>query len=491
VLATTGAGTFRLARDWRTHGARAASRRVPRSRMDPPGAPSGSGRGEKRPASDPADASELFKRGGPKSIRASAAPRADAGNRRPAFDAEGAGDDGRRLCATNADADDDKLDGAVLEGAHARVSGETATEFASVDGGGSLSSRPRLLAKFKTLCVALNRRLSSNADNVTVAVWRSELGVAEVLRPRGKHMNRMGYVLGAQTFLFPEEIAFLVETERAALLRSKNDREPLSLRAARALCVAGHSRTNESRKISSDLYLVYAHLARRGYVVRRYGAPWNAEWKNDHSSPKRFARNKSDHAFYAGAGSVWRDDANDTTCDTIKTETIDEIDETETHIYERNANQSSNPAWYPSKRRWLTPNADETAETARDEKDFSAKRRRPTASASEGRASMCVASPAFRAYAPNGNFSKKNPGEPLFYVFLERRSEKEHSLKNGATKTKTKTTSSPSAPSFRAAAAAAAALRREVGEAHLEGKVAWASVAGGVVVLHGFEDIRQ
>jgi hypothetical protein len=459
--------------------------------MDPPGAPSGSGRGEKRPASDPADASELFKRGGPKSIRASAAPRADAGNRRPAGDAEGAGDDGRRLCATSADADDENIDGAVLEGAHAHVSGETATESVSVVDGGSLSSRPRLLAKFKSLCAALNRRLSSNADNVTVAVWRSELGVAEVLRPRGKHMNRMGYALGAQTFLFPEEIAFLVETERAALLRSKNDREPLSLRAARALCVAGHSRTNESRKISSDLYLVYAHLARRGYVVRRYGAPWNAEWKNDHSSPKRFARNKSDHAFYTGAGSVWREDANDTTCDTIKTETNDEIDETETHIYERNANQSSIPAWYPSKRRWLTPNADETAETARDEKVFSAKKKRPTASASEGRAPMCVASPAFRAYAPNGNFSKKNPGEPLFYVFLERRSEKEHSLKNGATKTKTKTTSSPSAPSFRAAAAAAAALRREVGEAHLEGKVAWASVAGGVVVLHGFEDIRQ
>ena len=454
--------------------------------MDPPGAPSGSGRGEKRPASDPADASELFKRGGPKSIRASAAPRADAGNRRPAGKDEGAGDDGRRLCATSADADDENIDGAVLEGAHARVSGETATESVSVVDGGSLSSRPRLLAKFQTLCAALNRRLSSNADNVTVAVWRSELGVAEVVRPRGKHMNRMGYVVGAQTFLFPEEIAFLVETERAALLRSKNDRTPLSLRAARALCVTGHSRTNESRKISSDLYLLYAHLARRGYVVRRYGAPWNAEWKNNHSSPKRFARNKNDHAFYAGAGSVWREDANDTTCDTIKTETNDEIDETETHIYERNANQSSNPAWYPSKRRWLTPNADETAETARDEKDFSAvgTKKRPTASASEGRASMCVASPAFRAYAPNGNFSKKNPGEPLFYVFLEQSGEK-------ATKTKTKTTSSPSAPSFRAAAAAAAALRREVGEAHLEGKVAWASVAGGVVVLHGFEDIRQ
>jgi hypothetical protein len=96
------------------------------------------------------------------------------------------------LCATSADADDENIDGAVLEGAHAHVSGETATESVSVVDGGSLSSRPRLLAKFKSLCAALNRRLSSNADNVTVAVWRSELGVAEVLRPRGKHMNRLG-----------------------------------------------------------------------------------------------------------------------------------------------------------------------------------------------------------------------------------------------------------------------------------------------------------
>ena len=66
--------------------------------MDSPGAPSGSGRGEKRPASDAADA-DLFKRGGPKSIRASAAPRWTPGTTRG--DAGGAGDDGSRAPATS------------------------------------------------------------------------------------------------------------------------------------------------------------------------------------------------------------------------------------------------------------------------------------------------------------------------------------------------------------------------------------------------------
>ena len=465
--------------------------------MDPPGVPSGSGRGEKRPASDPADASELFKRGGPKSIRASAAPRADAGNRRPAGDAEGAGDDGRRARATNADADDEKLDGA-REGAVLRVSGETATDDAD---GGSLRSRPRLLAKFRALCVALARRLSAHADNVTVAVWREELGVAEVLRPRGKHMNRMGYVVGARTFLFPEETAFLVETERLALLASLNPRdgEPLSLRAARALCVGAprHGSPRGSR-ISSDLYALYAHLARRGYIVRRYGAPWNAESKNEREKLLH-KKKQNHHAFYAGAGSVWRDAAaradedekdtetvvvaSDTARDTIQNET-----ETTDARYDTNASPGSVPAWYPSARRWLSPSAGAAAGPgpgpgpARDETVFSAEtKKRPTASAS-GRASARVASPAFRAYAPNGNFSKKNPGEPLFYAFLEQSGEEESTKKK---------TSETRAPSFRAAAAAAAALRREVGEDRLEGKVAWASVAGGVVVLHGFEDIRQ
>ena len=302
-------------------------------------------------------------------------------------------------------------------------------------------------------------------------------------------MNRMGYVVGARTFLFPEETAFLVETERLALLQSLNPRdgEPLSLRAARALCVGAprHGSPRGSR-ISSDLYALYAHLARRGYVVRRYGAPWNAESKNG----EKLLHKKNHHAFYAGAGSVWRDAAARADADEKDTETVvvasdtarDTIQneaETTDARYDTNASPGLVPAWYPSARRWLSPSAGAAAEPgpARDETVFSAEtKKRPTASAS-GRASARVASPAFRAYAPNGNFSKKNPGEPLFYAFLEQSGEEE--------------SSETRAPSFRAAAAAAVALRREVGEDRLEGKVAWASVAGGVVVLHGFEDIRQ
>ena len=271
--------TFRAARGWRTPGARATSGRVARSRMDSPGAPSGSGRGEKRPASDAADASDLFKRGGPKSIRASAAPRVDAGGR-PAGDAEGAGDDGSRARRPRADADAEDGDGAP--GSAGVCPGGSRARADDADGG-SLRSRPRLLAKFRALCGALARRLSAHADNVTVAVWRAELGVAEVLRPRGKHLTRMGYQVGTRAFLFPEETAFLVETERCALLASAESATPLSLRAVRALCV-GTVRASKSPKtlnprptVSGDAYALYAHLARRGYVVRRFGAPWSAD----------------------------------------------------------------------------------------------------------------------------------------------------------------------------------------------------------------------
>ena len=247
--------------------------------MDSPGAPSGSGRGEKRPASDAADASDLFKRGGPKSIRASAAPRVDAGGR-PAGDAEGAGDDVSRARRPRADADAEDGDGAP--GSAGVCPGGSRARADDADGG-SLRSRPRLLAKFRALCGALARRLSAHADNVTVAVWRAELGVAEVLRPRGKHLTRMGYQVGTRAFLFPEETAFLVETERCALLASAESATPLSLRAVRALCV-GTVRASKSPKtlnprptVSGDAYALYAHLARRGYVVRRFGAPWSAD----------------------------------------------------------------------------------------------------------------------------------------------------------------------------------------------------------------------
>ena len=481
--------------------------------MDSPGAPSGSGRGEKRPASDAADASDLFKRGGPKSIRASAAPRVDAGGR-PAGDAEGAGDDGSRARRPRADADAEDGDGAP-ESAGVQTGGSRARAEILADGG-SLRSRPRLLAKFRALCGALARRLSAHADNITVAVWRAELGVAEVLRPRGKHLTRMGYQVGTRAFLFPEETAFLVETERCALLARAESAVPLSLRAVRALCVGtvrGSSKAektdeNNALTVSGDAYALYAHLARRGYVVRRFGAPWSAD--------ARFWR-----SFFA------KRETNETMSNTTETmETSNRAGSvSNTRVFAKAAKAGDarilDPTrvsaektharvgpWYLSARRWLdatnekdanrrsSPNASAgdaasegtgpdpdpdigiTCLTKRDRSSIDAIASRATnVSVSPNKLRLkrhtTLPSPAFRAYAPNGNFSRKNPGPVACVAFLAEAAR---------------------APSIRAAAEAALEMRMrdysELGfQESLEGKIAWASVDGGVVVTHGFETV--
>jgi hypothetical protein len=474
--------------------------------MDSPGAPSGSGRGEKRPASDAADASDLFKRGGPKSIRASAAPRVDAGGR-PAGDAEGAGDDGSRARRPRADADAEDGDGAPGS-AGVRPGGSRAR--ADDADGGSLRSRPRLLAKFRALCGALARRLSAHADNVTVAVWRAELGVAEVLRPRGKHLTRMGYQVGTRAFLFPEETAFLVETERCALLASAESAAPLSLRAVRALCVGTFraSKTeNDAPTVSGDAYALYAHLARRGYVVRRFGAPWSAD--------ARFWR-----SFSAKRETIETTETTETTetietsnrAGSVVTRVFAETKAGDTRVLDRCVSAEKMHArvgpWYLSARRWLdatkendarrsspnafarsdasegtgpdpdpgTPGTPGTCLSKRDRYRSSIDATATNVSVSRGALRLkrrTLPSPAFRAYAPNGNFSRKNPGPVACVAFLAEAAR---------------------APSIRAAAEAALALRMrdysELGNSEsLEGKIAWASVDGGVVVLHGFETV--
>ena len=476
--------------------------------MDSPGAPSGSGRGEKRPASDAADASDLFKRGGPKSIRASAAPRADAGNRRPAGDAEGAGDDGSRARRPRADADAEDGDGAPGS-AGVRPGGSRAR--ADDADGGSLRSRPRLLAKFRALCGALARRLSAHADNVTVAVWRAELGVAEVLRPRGKHLTRMGYQVGTRAFLFPEETAFLVETERCALLASAESAAPLSLCAVRALCVGtvrASKTENNAPTVSGDAYALYAHLARRGYVVRRFGAPWSADarfWRS-------FSAKRETMETMETMETIETTETIETSnrAGSVVTRVFAEAKAGDARILDRCVSAEEMHArvgpWYLSARRWLdatkendarrsSPNAfagDASEGTGPDPDPGTpgtclSKRDRSYRSSIDASAMMNVSvsrgalrlkrrtlpSPAFRAYAPNGNFSRKNPGPVACVAFLAEAAR---------------------APSIRAAAEAALALRMrdysELGNSEsLEGKIAWASVDGGVVVLHGFETV--
>jgi len=152
----------------------------------------GDGVGSKRPA--PADAATLFKRG-PKAMRVVHQP----------------GD------ATTG-ADDRDGEGKVRRGSDVARTGQSNS---SRDG--SLASHPRLAARLRALCSALERPAGAHPNNLSIARWHATNDtklpyVAELVRTRGKHFTKFGHVCGARTYLLPEEVLFLVETERLAVV---------------------------------------------------------------------------------------------------------------------------------------------------------------------------------------------------------------------------------------------------------------------------------
>ena len=92
----------------------------------------------------------------------------------------------------------------------------------------------------------------ASASALPCAVWRPEVSRAEVVRTRGRHFHRFGCARGDATWLFPEECAFLVETERLALFMRESDEEPASVRAVYALCARSG--------VSREEYLAYGYL---------------------------------------------------------------------------------------------------------------------------------------------------------------------------------------------------------------------------------------
>ena len=153
----------------------------------------GDGLGSKRPA--PADAATLFKRG-PKAMRVVHQP----------------GD------ATTG-ADDRDGEGKVRRGSDDVA--RTGQSNSSRDG--SLASHPRLAARLRALCSALERPAGAHPNNLSIARWHATNDaklpyVAELVRTRGKHFTKFGHVCGARTYLLPEEVLFLVETERLAVV---------------------------------------------------------------------------------------------------------------------------------------------------------------------------------------------------------------------------------------------------------------------------------
>ena len=133
------------------------------------------GAGSKRPART--DASALFKRGGPKAMRPAHRP-GDAAGRAGWGGPDEEGDDRR----------DDEW-------------GCATTTTATGGGGevepsrdGSLASHPRLAAKLRALCSALERPAGAHPNNLSVARWTATGDaalpfVAELLRTRGKHFT--------------------------------------------------------------------------------------------------------------------------------------------------------------------------------------------------------------------------------------------------------------------------------------------------------------
>jgi len=241
----------------------------------------------------------------------------------------------------------------------------------------------------------------SSATILPCAVWRPRLGRAEVVRARGRHFHRFGTARGDAVWLFPEECAFLVETERLALFFSDVDDTPASVRAVYALL----TRCGVSR----EEYLAYAYLCRLGFACRRFGAAWTADAR---------AGEETWIAASDGLGRWKKDDKKDD--DDGETKDVDDDDDearrkkrrVETAPVLVRQRGATSRVWWPSTRHpghaWIGPEIHDAVEL-----------RAPRAPAPlEYDETPVDVSPTFQVYQPNRNFSKKSPDPVSFYAYV-------------------------------------------------------------------------
>ena len=342
------------------------------------------GAGSKRPART--DASDLFKRGGPKAMRPAHRP-GDAAGRAGRGGPDEAGDERR----------DDGWGCATTTTTTTGGGGEVEP---SRDG--SLASHPRLAAKLRALCSALERPAGAHPNNLSVARWTATGDaalpfVAELLRTRGKHFTKFGHVCGSRTYLLPEEVLFLVETERLAVVppgRARNtndgktnDDDPaagaaMSLRAVR-------DAVTRRCGVREAWYAVYAKLAREGYTVRRFDSPW--------CQPRSFSSGGGgDHAAFAGSGPL----AGNFTANVAEEEepTVEKTPEDE-------STAAADPAangWWVDASTWTGAPAEPVSPEP------------PETSTPDPSAPFPL--PVFQVYAPNRHFSKRDPDDVAFFV---------------------------------------------------------------------------
>ena len=331
----------------------------------------------KRPA-PAADTADLFRRGGPKAIRV-----------------DGVGDV----------AESPVLDSVAT--ADARASHPD----------GALARHPRQASRLRNLVAAWSTPLGASPNALSVAVWRARDAVAEVVRARGRHLAKFGYAVGAKTYLHPEEALFLVETERLVLLADERGvaaRAPMSLRAVRAATTAA-PREGAAAGVPPDAYAIFAHLARRGYVPRRHGAPWTwsgrdpvrhermagtGAWSKETTARPNRSRQSEDSNGDAN-------DANDDDDDERVENHRDGDDESNDEVSGEvriSDGTSASAGWWPSAARhpWFADASNVRRGGRRRRLNPKPKPEPPTA--------------LYRVYLPDANFSKRAPPPPAFWV---------------------------------------------------------------------------
>mmetsp|Transcript_50150 Transcript_50150/g.95797 ORF Transcript_50150/g.95797 Transcript_50150/m.95797 type:complete len:420 (+) Transcript_50150:229-1488(+) len=112
-----------------------------------------------------------------------------------------------------------------------------------------------------------------------VAEWRSTDHLAEVMVAGGKLLGEMGFTKGGKIWLQPEEALFLLETTRLLVMHQG---KVLSIQDLHAIMV--------DHGFSLERYVVYSHLRRLGFIVRRHRAPWISEFSKGNRAPAGGAR---------------------------------------------------------------------------------------------------------------------------------------------------------------------------------------------------------
>jgi len=247
----------------------------------------------------------------------------------------------------------------------------------------------------------------ARAANVVVAVWRADEVMAEVVRDRGGHVYRFGTRENGRTMLFAEEIAFLVETERAVVFASE--------RASEALSVRGTLELLDQARVTAERYATYAKLCRLGFTVRRFGASWvSNECEDGGMKTNGFARDdarrrdakddeaKEDDEALANAGDEREREVKRRKVERSSAEDVDQ------RVEEMNGKSRSVRArarrWWPRsgarEHAWLGPDIDRACEKS---------------AMTKAKAIDIV--PTFEVYQPNRKFSKKSPDAVSFYVY--------------------------------------------------------------------------